>query len=308
MLHVKKDVEKLKKKGVPEANIQRYFTSIYDGMNRQIFNTPIDLFIEDRIYNRFEKIRPIQFRSLLANVYEGIESTTKKDVIKHAPAKILSASIVYNLVNALHLKDLYGIDLIEMHNPKKSEISKAKEFYEEYQQYRADKNPAEEYELVQYWADDLNLSAYFDLVDEDPSETQTADTILDDIANDPYGLDTEDPVAERKMKQFLEHHADKDINQSVAMYMVSALQYFKDMPKEDVKNIAMDIATVGMAGIDPKKDGYHIPSLKDSSFSGYQTLAYYYVSWAIAIPEMLDQLGMPFDREYELARQIGELE
>ena len=76
-LHVKKDVEKLKKKGVPQSNIQRYFTSIYDGMNRQIFNTPIDLFIEDRIYNRFETIRPIQFRSLLANVYEGIESTPK---------------------------------------------------------------------------------------------------------------------------------------------------------------------------------------------------------------------------------------
>jgi tetratricopeptide (TPR) repeat protein len=304
MLHVKKDVEKLKKKGVPEANVQRYFTSIYDGMNLQIFNTPIDLFIEDRIYNRFEEIRPIQFRSLMANVYEGIESTTKKDVIKHVPAKILSASIVYNLVNSLHLKDLYGIDLIQKHNPKSSEISKAKEFYEEYQQYRADKNPAEEYELVQYWADDLNLSAYFELVDEAPSKTHTADTILDEIANDPYGLDTEDPAAERKMKQFLEHHADKDINQSVAMYMVSALQYFKDMPKEEVKKIAMDIATVGMTGIDPKKDGYHIPSIKGSSFSGYQTLAYYYVSWAIAIPEMLAQLEMPFDKEYEVAREL----
>ena len=304
MLHVKKDVVKLKKKGVPEANIRRYFTSIYDGMNRQIFNTPIDLFIEDRIYSRFEEIRPIQFRSLLANVYEGIESTTKKDVIKHAPAKILSASIVYNLVNALHLKDLFGIDLIQKHNPKKSEISKAEEFYEEYQQYREDKQPAEEYELVQYWADDLKLSAYFELIDEDVSNNQNADTILDEITKDPYGLKTDDPDAERKMKQFLEQHADKDINQSVAMYMVSALQYFKDMSNEDVKKIAMELAHIGMTGIDPKKDGYHIPSIQGSSFSGYQTLAYYYVSWAIAIPEMLDQLGMPFNREYELARDI----
>ena len=106
------------------------------------------------------------------------------------------------------------------------------------------------------------------------------------------------------MKAFLVHHGDKDINQSVAKYIVSALQYFKDMPTEDVKKIAMDIATVGMTGIDPKKDGYHIPSIKGSSFSGYQTLAYYYVSWAITIPHMVKELGLPFDREYELAKEV----
>ncbi|MDZ7717833.1 MAG: hypothetical protein U5K72_03300 [Balneolaceae bacterium] len=92
------------------------------------------------------------------------------------------------------------------------------------------------------------------------------------------------------MKQFLEAHSDKDVNQAVAMYMVGALQYFKDMPKPEVKEIAQEIAMMGMTGIDPKKDGYHIPSIEGSSFSGYKTLAYYYVSWAIAIPEMLSQL------------------
>ena len=59
----------------------------------------------------------------------------------------------------------------------------------------------------------------------------------------------------------------------------------------------MEIAQVGITGIDPKKDGYKIPSIEGSSFSGYKTLAHYYVSWAIAVPEMLPQLQMPFDRE-----------
>jgi len=66
----------------------------------------------------------------------------------------------------------------------------------------------------------------------------------------------------------------------------------------------MEIAQVGTTGIDPNKDGYHIPSIKGSSFSGYKTLAYYYVSWAISIPKMLPQLQMPFDREYELANEM----
>ena len=74
--------------------------------------------------------------------------------------------------------------------------------------------------------------------------------------------------------------------------------------KELIKKIAMELATVGMSGIDPKKDGYHIPSIEGSSFSGYKTLAYYYVSWAIAIPEMLSQLQMPFDKEYDLAKKM----
>ena len=38
--------------------------------------------------------------------------------------------------------------------------------------------------------------------------------------------------------------------------------------------------------------------------TGYQALAYYYVSWAIGIPEMLSQLGMSFDKEYALAKEM----
>jgi hypothetical protein len=37
---------------------------------------------------------------------------------------------------------------------------------------------------------------------------------------------TEDPVAEREMKKFLEQHADDDVNQAVVMYMVSLFSIF----------------------------------------------------------------------------------
>ena len=304
LLRHKKDVEKLKEKGVPDDNVRKYFLSMYDGMNSQVFNTPIDLFIEDRIYDRFEKLRPVQFLSLVDLVQEGVNATTKPEVIKSAPSKVLSNSIVYNLVNSLHLKDLYGVDFIRDHNPKKSELETAKKFYKEFQKYRDDKQPAEEYELMQFWAEDLNITSYFELVDEEPSKQQTADSILDDIEKDPYGLDTEDPVAERDMKTFLEQHADVNVNQAVVMYMVGALQYFSDMSTSEVKKVAFEIAQVGITGIDPDKDGYRIPSIEGSSFSGYKTLAYYYVSWAIAMPEMLSQLQMPFDKEYGLAKKL----
>ncbi len=63
------------------------------------------------------------------------------------------------------------------------------------------------------------------------------------------------------------------------------------------------IAMLGVKGIDPNKSGYRVDSL-DKTFGGYELLAYYYVSWAIAIPEKLEVLHLPFSEAYRLARQM----
>lgn len=244
------------------------------------------------------------FVHCIANIMEGADAVTRKETIKNSPAKILSNSVVYSLINALHFKTLYGVDLLADHNPKPMELEYANKFYEEYLEYREDKKPGEEYELIEYWADDLNLSPYFDLVDEKNVARKTVESVLDDIERDPYGMDSEDPVEHRQMKKFIKAHADKDTNQAVVMYMISALQFFENKTKEEIKKIAMDIATVGMTGIDPKKKNYHIPSIPDSSFSGYKTLAYYYVSWSLAVPDMVMELGLPFEKEYKLAKLL----
>jgi tetratricopeptide (TPR) repeat protein len=76
--------------------------------------------------------------------------------------------------------------------------------------------------------------------------------------------------------------------------------------KEGHYNEAFEFATLGMAGIDPKKKNYSVPSIKESSFSGYKTLAYYYVSWALASPELVESLQMPFDKEFDLATKFLE--
>ena len=42
-------------------------------------------------------------------------------------------------------------------------------------------------------------------------------------------------------------------------------------------------------------------AIKNKTFSGYHILAYYYVSWALAIPEMVPQLNLPYEAEYKIA-------
>ncbi len=49
---------------------------------------------------------------------------------------------------------------------------------------------------------------------------------------------------------------------------------------------------------------YTVPLIAGKSFSGYQVLAYYYVSLAKAFPEYLEQLQLPFGKEYEFALEM----
>lgn len=60
---------------------------------------------------------------------------------------------------------------------------------------------------------------------------------------------------------------------------------------------------VGINGINPHNH-YKFKTIPGKDFSGYQLLAYYYVSWAIAIPEMLDKLQLPFTKAYEIAKSL----
>lgn len=84
----------LEEKGIPKESISKFVDSLFHGINNQVYNTPLDLFIEDRIYSRFKEIKPIQFLSLLRIVKEGITATTKKDIVDNFPKSIVSTKLL----------------------------------------------------------------------------------------------------------------------------------------------------------------------------------------------------------------------
>lgn len=73
-------------------------------------------------------------------------------------------------------------------------------------------------------------------------------------------------------------------NMAVCMYMVDAMEYFH--------------------GVHPDKKDYQVRLIPNKVLTGYHLLAYYYVSWAIAIPDQLDELQLPFKDEYKMAQTI----
>ncbi len=185
---------------------------------------------------------------------EGLKAVTDKKIVELSPKDIISKSKVYNLVNAIQFKELFGFDFIKDFNATSIELKHAKDFYEEYLQYKDDKEPAEEYELVLHWAEDLKLDKNFELVNEHEYRTKRTniDNLLSSIEKDPYDLESKDPYKKREMDKFQKSQEQIGINMAVSMFMVDALQFFEQMPQEEIKNIAIEIAMQGTQGYDYK--------------------------------------------------------
>ena len=287
---MKSTIDSLTNRGIQREAIDNYTQALFGGINHRIYNTPIDLFIEAVIYSDYPALRPYQFLSLYSLIQEGIRAVTDTKTLEVAPTDLISKSKIYNLVTALHYKDLFGFDLTAQFKPTTAELEQAKVFYSEYLKYKEDRKPAEEYELVLHWAQDLELDKYFQLVSEVKHQA--------DKDNQPLG---NDPYQEREMFQFQRSQEVIGTNMAVVTYMVDALQYFEKMSEDNIKKIAVEIALLGAKGFHPDKKDYTLASIPNIQFSGYKILAYYYISWKLALPEMLSELQLPYNDEYKVA-------
>ena len=299
-------MEKLKKRRVPENEITNYSNSLFDGINLQAYNAPIDLFIEDYLYTEYPNLRPYQFISNYNLLLEAIKAVTDKKILEFSPKEILSKSKMYNLVNALQFNDLFGIDLIPDYNPRLTEIKQAQTFYTEYLEYKDDRHPAEEYELVQLWGNDLKLNRFFELVDEvefltKKQKEKEFQTLIDSAAlANPATTGDKDT----EMSRFLASQKEKGTNTDIVKFMVEALQFFESMPLQKIKEIAFEIAFKGAQGYNPINTGYTIDLMPGKVFTGYQILAYYYVSFALGAPEVLMEIQLPYHEEFLLAKSM----
>ena len=270
---------------------------IRDGLMLQVVNNPLDLLVEDRIYKNYPHMRPLQLISLVEMDMNNIKAQANVSD-SGLPRKVMSLNKIMNIISSFHLKDLYGFDFISQFGASSYEMKKAKDLYEEYEAYRDNYQPGEEYEMMLYFAENLAVDGFFELASEEKFKSgDLISQIVDNLSED----------VDDKNQEFREQHKDgenKTETMMMSMYMVDALNYFKGMLKDKVMGIAYEIAFLGVSGIDPHKKGYHVASIPNKEFSGYQLFAYYYVSWAIAMPEKLETLNLPFKKAYSLALQI----
>ena len=299
-------MKKMNRMGITEDRLSKIVGDLFEGLNLQIFNTPIDLFVEDYLYNKFPELRPYQFLSLYSMTMEGIHAITDKKIIEISPKTTHYNSKIFNIISGMHFKTLFGVDLMSEYRTTPSEMKMAESMYNEFLEYRDDREAGEEYELVQNWADDLKLDKYFELISEDEyrNSRTDVDSLLESIEKDPYGLDSDQSFKKKEMEKFQKTQEELGTNMAVAMFMVDAFEYFDNLSIEKVRKIAYEIALVGTQGINPQQKNYAVGLIPGKLFSGYHLLAYYYVSWALAEPDKLEMLGLPYKGEYQIAKTM----
>lgn len=291
---------------------------IHRGYMLQVMNCPLDLFVEKRMYDKYPIVRAIQLLSLMEQETYNIKAIKGSENSKFVPLDIVQNSKVMNIVTSMHFEHLFGLRFYQEYKPTRAQFDQAKDFYDEFLAYD-DYKPGEEYDLVEYFMDSLHaerfmsilpLSDYFDDSFDRMEKTKAMrDAALGEDA--PVGGNSFDGLTEEQKKNQDDFYAQNKDGEDpmktmmMSMYMLGALEYFDGMDKMEIKKIAFEIAMIGTTGISPdKKSGYKVPSIPEKDFGGYQLLAYYYVSWALAIPEMLASLGLPFDTAWDTAQEM----
>ena len=275
------------RKRLGAAETERLAKSLFQGISTQAMNCPLDLFVEQRIFER-ERFRPMQLLSLFAMEGENVDAVRQGAKVAEFPQSVKDANKLMNIVQSLMLRRLYGLDFVGQYAPSPAMLSKAESVLESFEETLAAYRAGDEYALFETTADSLGLKKYFSL-----------------SAGPQEAVKTE---AEREQEKFEERHSPENMDPAVTMmmasYMVGALQRFHGRLPEEIREVAFECALVGQNGINPaNKSGYRLKSVPDKDFGGYELLAYYYVSWALTAPEMVPKLRLPFDDAYELAKQ-----
>jgi len=295
---------KKKHSHIPASELDKVIYGLADGLGLQLMNCPLDLFVEHMIYTGYKIVRPIQMLSLFHMEQDNINAVKQAASNGFFPKEIVYANKVMNLVTSMHFKDIYGINLLGQYNPTKQEYAHAQDLYEEFKAYLNTFKAGDEYEMVEYFVQSFNMEDLVEIIDEaQVSAGMKADlSMKSDLKDLAEGALSEEDADVANAQFALNHQdgADPAETMMMSMYMLGAMEYFDTLDSQDVHRIAIEIAMVGVTGIDPKKK-YSIKSLPDKEFGGYQLLAYYYVSWARAIPEKLNALGLPFSKAYESA-------
>ena len=296
-----------KLKHIPSEEFKNVMAGLAHSLGLQLMNCPLDLFVEHMIYTQYPIVRPVQLLSLFHQEQENIESVREGIKSGFFPREIISANKVMNIVTSMHFKDIYGINLIGQYQPTKQELEQAKDLYEEFKAYLNTYRAGDEFEMMEYFVQSLKMDDLICIVDEasvtsDMKANLSLQGDLRDLADKSLSQEDVD-VANADFALRHQDGASPTETMMMSMYMLGAMQYFDTLEPIEVHRIALEIAMVGVTGINPNKK-YSIKSLPGREFGGYELLAYYYVSWARAIPNKLEDLGLPFNKAYETALQM----
>ena len=105
---VQKDADGLRRQGISGAALDNYLEHLIDGLLRQLYNAPMELYVEYRLHHEFEYLRPSQVVSLHLTHQQNLQALTDESVQAMSPRIIYDANIAMNCAYALFTDWLYN--------------------------------------------------------------------------------------------------------------------------------------------------------------------------------------------------------
>ena len=280
---IRDDVQKLLKEEFSPEQLTETENSWINGLTNQLYNCPLDMVIEKRLYDKYEVLRPAQFVSLEKTQLEYLTILTDPDLRRISPHLIYRASLAMNCAYAIFTDWLYD-GATEYSLPYKSSAvySIGEKLFDVFLSQQASKMiPSEEYDLIKQFARILRLEGWFSL----ESDSSQADTSPEGPTN--IGL--------LKQKEA-----------ATVMYCLDALKRFQSMSKERIQEIAFEVGMLGTAGIDYSKPDrrYSLKALPGEQFTGLQLLVFMFVGFKKIDPAL--NSGLDFDEAYRTAMTLME--
>jgi hypothetical protein len=223
---------------------------------------------------------------------EAESASTNKEARELTPHQILRVNDSLNGAMALMLSDFTGgvSDFAQSYR-KFHAFPIAQKIYQHFQT-RSKKvlEPSDEYTLVDEIADMIGIHDWYQWI-ADPG-----------VATDPVrnqAVATGDPPQGTTNPELLR---SKDM--ASTMFLLAALERFEKLPATKIKQLALEIAVLGMSGLDyasPEKK-YRLSAIPDEEFSGLELMCLMHVGLRHADPYI--ETGMDLDEPLATARKL----
>ena len=276
------DIDKLRRAGTLGALLDAHVNNLIKGLANQLYNMPLDMFIEHALYHGRPNLRPAQFLSLAATQAQGRQVLTDPQIKQITPRLIYNANITMNGAYALFTDELFhGATSYAAPYTDNRVFRKSRQIYGSFLAAIADYQPGDEYILIDQIAADLRLQRWYTWQkDEAPADpTQKTSSVTNPELLKKYDM-------------------------ASTMYCLSALQRFENMRREEILAIVGEIALLGRSGLDYASSAqkYTLDSIPDRPFSGLELMCIMYVGFKDVEPTV--DLGYDLSEPYQLALKM----
>ena len=284
---LKADLRRLEKKGYRDDQVAGLINELVTGVNLFLFNCPIDMVIERRIWRDYPELRESQFCGLASIAHNSRKVTMDPKIRDFVPPTLLRINDILNGVFALFVDELFeGATAYADAYRKFPTFKDSEKLFALWKEKSSDLTPGSEYNLVDAFGEFLGIRDWYTWKSD--RGFLPPDGILNDVdkegATNPELLKAKAPAS--------------------VMYLLDALERFSSLEPDEVKRIAFEIAVMGQEGIDysSPENKYRLKSLPGQAMSGLQLMCLMYAGFKQVAPDM--DSGMDLKKEYQQALAI----